>query len=109
MGQPVNIYNLAERMIDMAGFIPHKEIEINVTGIRKGERLNEELFAPDEPLVEIGLSGIMASQAKELSAEATQKLFDEITDLALSEDEKQMQQKLLELVPGFKRFVLPKT
>ena len=62
MGQPVRIYELAERMIRLAGFEPGEEIEIAVTGARPGERLNEILFAREEPRAEIGIDGVMAAQ-----------------------------------------------
>lgn len=61
MGQPVKIVDLAERMIRLAGFEPGREIEIAFTGIRPGERLNEILFAKDEPVIEIGIDGVVAT------------------------------------------------
>ncbi|MDP3409504.1 nucleoside-diphosphate sugar epimerase/dehydratase [Bosea sp. (in: a-proteobacteria)] len=62
MGQPVKIMDLAERMIRLAGFEPGEDIEIAVTGVRPGERLNEILFARDEPMAETGLDGVMAAK-----------------------------------------------
>ncbi|MCS6984360.1 MAG: polysaccharide biosynthesis protein [Leptospiraceae bacterium] len=44
MGKPVRIVDLAERLILLAGKIPHKEVRIVYTGIRPGEKLKEELF-----------------------------------------------------------------
>ena len=44
MGQPVKIYNLAERLIRQAGYVPNKDIKIEVTGLRPGEKLYEELL-----------------------------------------------------------------
>ena len=62
MGQPVKIRDLAERMIRLAGFEPGDEIEIQVTGARPGERLNEILFAKEEPRVALdGIEGVMAA------------------------------------------------
>src|SRR5579864_611236 len=58
MGQPVRIVDLAERMIRLSGLEPGKEVEIAFTGIRPGERLNEILFAADEPTADIGIAGI---------------------------------------------------
>lgn len=44
MGEPVRIADLAERMIQLAGFRPYTDIEIVFTGLRPGEKLFEELF-----------------------------------------------------------------
>jgi FlaA1/EpsC-like NDP-sugar epimerase len=62
MGQPVRIMDLAERMIRLAGYEPGLDIEIVVSGVRPGERLNEILFARDEPMAETGLDGVMAAK-----------------------------------------------
>ena len=43
MGEPVNIYDLAERMITLCGYEVGTDIEIQVTGMRPGERLTEQL------------------------------------------------------------------
>jgi FlaA1/EpsC-like NDP-sugar epimerase len=48
MGKPVRIYDLAEKMIKMAGFTPGEEIKIKVTGLRPGEKLYEELLDDGE-------------------------------------------------------------
>ncbi|MDP4006875.1 SDR family NAD(P)-dependent oxidoreductase [Methylobacterium sp. NEAU K] len=63
MGQPVRIADLAERMIRLAGFEPGAEIEVAYTGARAGERLNEILFAREEPRVALpGIDGVMAAR-----------------------------------------------
>src|ERR1700724_1578304 len=62
MGQPVKIVDLAERMIRLSGLEPGKDVEIAFTGIRPGERLNEILFAADEPSADIGIAGIVAAR-----------------------------------------------
>ena len=49
MGQPVKIVDLAERMIRLSGLEPGHDIDIVFTGMRPGERLNEILFASEEP------------------------------------------------------------
>ena len=48
MGEPVNIYELAQRMITLAGHEPGAGIPIAITGMRPGEKLAEELRAPGE-------------------------------------------------------------
>ena len=44
MGQPVKIYHLAERLIRQAGYVPNRDIKIEVIGLRPGEKLYEELL-----------------------------------------------------------------
>ena len=65
MGQPVKIVDLAERMIRLSGLQPGHDIDIVFTGMRPGERLNEILFASEEPTIEIGVAGIMAAKPNE--------------------------------------------
>ena len=73
MGQPVKIVDLAERMIKLSGLQPGYDIEIVFTGMRPGERLNEILFAIEEPPVEIGVAGIMAAKPNEPPMQAITK------------------------------------
>lgn len=51
MGEPVRIVDLAERMIRLAGLRVGADIEVQVTGVRPGEKLEEELLAHDEPAI----------------------------------------------------------
>jgi len=48
MGKPVKILDLATRMIQLAGLIPGKDIEIVYTQLRPGEKMYEELFKDSE-------------------------------------------------------------
>ncbi len=44
MGKPVKIYDLAWDLIKLSGFEPNKDIKIEITGLRPGEKLYEELL-----------------------------------------------------------------
>lgn len=50
MGKPVKIYELAENLIRIKGFIPNQDIKIEITGLRPGEKLFEELLMDEEGL-----------------------------------------------------------
>jgi FlaA1/EpsC-like NDP-sugar epimerase len=45
MGDPVNISEMAETLIKLHGRAPHTDVKIEYTGLRKGEKLFEELFS----------------------------------------------------------------
>jgi FlaA1/EpsC-like NDP-sugar epimerase/lipopolysaccharide/colanic/teichoic acid biosynthesis glycosyltransferase len=51
MGEPLRIQELAVKMIRLRGLRPEVDIPIRYTGIRPGEKLHEELLAPDETCI----------------------------------------------------------
>lgn len=48
MGEPVKIYDLAEKLITLSGLRPNKDIKIEITGLRPGEKLYEEILMDEE-------------------------------------------------------------
>ena len=48
MGKPLKIIDLAKDIIRLSGYEVDKDIKINITGLRPGEKLYEELFIPGE-------------------------------------------------------------
>lgn len=101
MGQPVKIAELAERMIRLSGLEPGIDIEIVFTGMRPGERLNEILFATEEPTVEIGVAGIMAAKPKEQAMAAMRKWLSSLQEAIVKDDRSTIQRVLEEAVPEF--------
>ncbi|HEY5794108.1 MAG TPA: SDR family NAD(P)-dependent oxidoreductase [Bosea sp. (in: a-proteobacteria)] len=103
MGQPVKIMDLAERMIRLAGFEPGEDIEIAVTGVRPGERLNEILFAHDEPMAETGLDGVMAAKPVFANRARLQAWLTRLETALKADDRAAADAVLDEAIPDFSR------
>ncbi len=101
MGQPVKIVDLAERMIRLSGLQPGHDIEIVFTGMRPGERLNEILFASEEPTIEIGVAGIMAAKPNEPPMQTLRKWIAALEQAIARDDRATIRAVLKDAVPEF--------
>ena len=101
MGQPVKIVELAERMIRLSGLQPGHDIDIVFTGMRPGERLNEILFANEEPAVEIGVAGIMAAKPNEPPMQSLRKWIAALEQAIARDDRATIKAVLKDAVPEF--------
>jgi O-antigen biosynthesis protein WbqV len=101
MGHPVKIVELAERMIRLSGLEPGHDIEIVFTGMRPGERLNEILFASEEPAVEIGVAGIMAAKPNEPPMPALRRWIAALEQAIANDDRVTIKAVLKDAVPEF--------
>jgi O-antigen biosynthesis protein WbqV len=101
MGHPVKIVELAERMIRLSGLEPGHDIEIVFTGMRPGERLNEILFASEEPAVEIGVAGITAAKPNEPPMQALRKWIAALEQAIANDDRVTIKAVLKDAVPEF--------
>ena len=101
MGQPVKIVELAERMIRLSGLEPGHDIEMVFTGMRPGERLNEILFAHQEPTVEIGVAGIMAAKPNEPPMQTLRKWLAALKQAIEQDDRAAIEEVLKDAVPEF--------
>jgi len=102
MGQQVKIVELAERMIALSGLEPGRDIEITFTGVRPGERLHEILFAHNEPIVEIGIAGIVAAKPESPSVEAMKRWLATLEQGLARNDRSVIYGVLRDAVPDFR-------
>ncbi|KKL00421.1 polysaccharide biosynthesis protein [Rheinheimera mesophila] len=106
MGEPVRIYDLAKRMIHLAGLKlkdkanPGGDIEIQITGLRPGEKLYEELLIGNNE-TKTEHSRIRAAQEQCLSWPATMLLLNSLDVACQSFDQQMLRQILLDAPTGF--------
>lgn len=106
MGEPVRIFDLARRMIELSGVTvrdeanPDGDIAIEITGLRPGEKLYEELLIGDNPLGTVH-PRIMQARERMWPWRDVRERFDKLR-LALDRNDVTAIQKVLgDLVDGF--------
>lgn len=78
MGMPVNILTLAEELIRLHGLEPYKDIDIEFTGMRPGEKLFEEILTAEEGTVASKHEKIfIAKNSEKYSMEEIEKILEE--------------------------------
>lgn len=82
MGQPVKIYDLAVNLIKMKGYVPERDIKIEVIGLRPGEKLYEELLMAEEGLENTSNDLIYIGQPIKIDSEDFMNKLNKLIDTA---------------------------
>lgn len=98
MGQPVKIADLARRMIELSGMKVGKDIEIEYTGLRPGEKLFEELLSNNENTKETPHKKIRVATIEEYDYSYACKCMEVLSEFSRNVE-------ILDMVRGMKRFV----
>lgn len=102
MGEPVQIRVMAEKMIKLAGFIPHKEIAIEYTGLRPGEKLYEELLNDGENSLPTHHPKILITRVIEYDKLYIDEKFAEMAEAVGGNDNFNIVKKLKDTVPEYR-------
>ena len=102
MGEKHKIVDLAESMISLAGFVPYKEIDIQFTGLRPGEKLYEEVLANKENTIPTELDKVMIACVRENALKEVQPYYKKLEELALNVAIDDTVRVLKELIPEYK-------
>jgi FlaA1/EpsC-like NDP-sugar epimerase len=97
MGEPVQIMELAQRMIRLAGRRAGTDIEIRLTGMRPGEKLAEELRTPDEATTPTSHPGIVRLASFAPTAKALEGGLTALRRLAAERHDRELKAELLRL------------
>ena len=101
MGEPIRVLNLAEDLIRLSGLEPQRDIEILYTGIRRGEKLVEELWEEGTPLTKTLHPDVFRIDKDDSSPSLSlSQAIDALSTAAHSSDTNAIIDLLDELIPG---------
>ena len=102
MGKPVKIIDLARKMIKLAGFIPERDIKIEIVGLRPGEKLYEELLNDTSKSIPTHHAKIMIAQEIQDEFEALHTDINELIRLSNLFANDAIVTQMKKIVPEFK-------
>ena len=101
MGESVRIFDLAKKMIRLSGLRYPEDIDIEITGLRPGEKLYEELLADTENTLPTYHKKIMISKFDDGDCELIKDKIDDLCIMNLLNQDHKIVGKLKEIVPEY--------
>jgi len=101
MGEPVKIVDLARQMIKLSGYEPDKEIKIEFTGLRPGEKLYEELLTDQEKTLPTYNSKVKIAEVADFDHVATLAKTVSLLQSCYKLSEEELVRKLSAIVPEY--------
>lgn len=98
MGEPVKIYDLAKKMIKLSG---KDGIEIEITGLRPGEKLYEELLSTKENTIPTEHAKIMRAKVHRYTEEEVNESINKLIELIQTSDDFKIVAQMKKIVPEF--------
>lgn len=103
MGEPVKILDLAKNIIKLSGFVPDKDIKIEFSGLRPGEKLYEELLMEEEGIKDTENKLIHIGRPIEMDEERFKSELEKIIELAFTEPSgEEIRRAIRRIVPTYK-------
>ena len=99
MGKPVKISYLAEQMIRLSGLVPNKDVNIEYSGLRPGEKMYEELFYDNELREKTNHNKIFLAKHPEAEHNALENKINEIISAIDKFDNDKLKEALNNMVP----------
>jgi O-antigen biosynthesis protein WbqV len=101
MGEPVKIVDLARQMIRLAGLRPDRDIRIEFTGLRPGEKLHEELFHDAESPMRTNNPALRLAAPRTADYAVLARSIDELEEHARAGNEARVLDLLHRLIPEY--------
>jgi FlaA1/EpsC-like NDP-sugar epimerase len=102
MGDPVRIFDLAKRMIELSGLRYPEDVDIVITGLRPGEKLYEELLADKEATLPTYHPKILIAKTETLQSAAVIASINTMVQVNSAAHPEQSVRALKALLPGYK-------
>lgn len=103
MGKPVKILDLAIDLITLSGFEPYTDIPIEITGLRPGEKLYEELFLDEENITATKHDKIYVAKPTFTDYQLLLKLLEEAKRIIKEGTDEDVKNYIQSIVPNYKR------
>ena len=104
MGEPVKIYDLAKSLIELSGYTLGEDMEIEITGMRPGEKLYEELLMDEENLEETKHEKIFITEPMDLTMDDVEEKLDMFREIINNENtsKEEIKETMKKCVPTYK-------
>ena len=104
MGEPVKIYDLAVSLIKLSGLEPNVDIPIEITGLRPGEKLYEELLMSEEGLQTTAHNKIFIGKPSDITYEQMLKKLGKLEEIIQNENisVNKIKDTMKQVVPTYK-------
>jgi FlaA1/EpsC-like NDP-sugar epimerase len=102
MGESIRIVDLARKMIQLSGLKEGRDIRVEYSGLRPGEKLYEELLANTEDTLPTHHSQILIGKVREYEYDEVKVFIEELIKAFDTQDNELIVQKMKQLVPEFK-------
>ena len=103
MGQPIAIIEIAEQLIRLAGLRPNKDVLIKYTGLRPGEKIQEELHYKNEKFIKTKNKSIFVVKPKTESQKKLSRMLKNLIEHAKNGKMQECYKLMSIIVPEYKK------
>ena len=103
MGDPIRIVDIAEKLIRLAGLEPHSDVKIEITGLRPGEKLFEELFDDSEARCKAEIESVLLATSRPSNRQFLDKMFAQLFQVSRRNDDAEIRRIIGQVILGYRR------